>query len=88
MQDTTDTSPNSAADTITGTGTDSATSPSSTFIDFLLGEFRCAGLRARIVANEIEATAVALAAGLIDGEVALACLQESGLLDLVTGPSS
>jgi len=53
-------------------------------ISKLLGQIRCAELRARIAANE--ATAVALAyrrprlGGLIDAAAALAMLDEAGLL--------
>ena len=60
--------------------------PSSDFITFLLGQIRCAELRARIAANELRATAVALAGGLIDAPAALAMLDEAGLD--ITGASS
>ena len=60
---------------------------SSDFITFLLGQIRCAELRARIAANELRATAVALAGGLIDAPTALAMLDETGLLPLVEGSS-
>ena len=63
-----------------------ATEPSSDFITFLLGQIRCAELRARIAANELRATAVALAGGLIDAPAALAMLDEAGLD--ITGASS
>jgi hypothetical protein len=64
-----------------------ATEPSSDFTTFLLAQIRCAELRARIAANELRATAVALAGGLIDGETALATLDETGLLPLVEASS-
>ena len=56
--------------------------PSSGFITFLLGQIRCAELRARIVANELKATAVALNAGLISVEAALLHLNETGAIGL------
>jgi hypothetical protein len=65
-----------------------ATEPSSDFISFLLGQIRCAELRARIAANELRTTAVALAGGLIGGEDALAMLGEAGLDFIITGASS
>ena len=64
-----------------------ATEPSSDFITFLLGQIRCAELRARIAANELRATAVALAGGLIDAPAALAMLRETNLLSLVEASS-
>jgi hypothetical protein len=64
-----------------------AIEPSSDFITFLLGQIRCAELRARVAANELRATAVALAGGLIDAPTALAMLDETGLLPLVEGSS-
>ena len=58
-----------------------ATEPSSAFVAFLLAQFRCAELRARIVANELRATAVALSAGLISAETALLHLHETGAVE-------
>ena len=58
------------------------------FITFLLEQIRCAELRARIAANELRATAVALAGGLIDAPAALAMLGEAGLDFIITGASS
>ena len=55
---------------------------SSDFITFLLGQIRCAELRARIAANELKATAVALSAGLISAESALLHLHEIGAVEL------
>jgi imidazolonepropionase-like amidohydrolase len=72
----------------TTTTSPSVTTSSSTFIDFLLAEFRCAGLRARIVANEIEAMATALSAGLISAETAVLHLHETGALALVPTSSA
>ena len=56
------------------------------FITFLLEQIRCAELRARIAANELRSTAVALAGGLIDAPAALAMLDDAGLD--ITGASS
>jgi len=61
---------------------------SSDFITFLLGQIRCAELRARIAANELKATAVALSAGWIGAEDAIGMLGEAGLDFIVTGASS
>jgi hypothetical protein len=91
--DITAAAPNSVAATITGTDVDfAATSPSSvtttssTLIDFLLAQFRVAALRAKILANEIEAIATALSAGMISAELALLHLHETGAIGLL--PSS
>ena len=61
--------------------------PSSGFIVFLLGQIRCAELRARLAANEFKATATALAGGLIDAPTALAMLDEAGLLPAIEASS-
>jgi hypothetical protein len=61
--------------------------PSSDFTTFLLAQIRCAELRARIAANELRATAVALAGGLIDAPAALAMLHETDLPSLVEASS-
>jgi hypothetical protein len=66
----------------------SITSSSSGFVDFVLNRLRVAGLQVQIAHNEIQATAAALAGGLIDAEAALGCLDESGLFNFVTGLSS
>ncbi len=55
-----------------------AASPSSAFTGFVLGRIRCADIRARILANEVTAMGVALKAGLIDPENAIAHLVEIG----------
>jgi hypothetical protein len=65
----------------------SVTTTSSAFVDFLLVQFRIAGLRAPIIVNEIEAVTVALSAGLVDADVALATLHEAGLLPLIEASS-
>lgn len=56
-----------------------STGLSSTFAEHLL---RCAGLRARLAANEIQAMSVALGAGFIDIDNAIAHLAEVGVLHL------
>src|SRR5262249_9594207 len=83
--DITGTEPKTALDAINFG--DAVTSPSSTFTEYLLIGFRVTRLRALIAANEIEATAAALAGGLIDAECALAMLDEAGLLPLVEASS-
>lgn len=61
---------------------------SSGFADYLLLNLRCASLRARLAANEIQAMGVALKAGLIDPDDALEHLGEVGALGLVVTSSS
>jgi hypothetical protein len=53
--------------------------PSSGFTDFILHRLRVTGLRAKIVANEIESTMTALSAGLISPEAAILILAETGI---------
>lgn len=77
------TTPNSAAETVY-----SGTEPSTDFIDFILHRLRVAGLRARIVANEIEAIATALSGGLISAETALLHLHETGAAGLIPTSSA
>jgi hypothetical protein len=57
--------------------------PEGGFPNFLLRQLRCAELRARIVANEIEAMATALRGGLINAETALLHLHETGAIWLL-----
>jgi imidazolonepropionase-like amidohydrolase len=80
VADITATSPNSAAEPIT--------EASSAFIHSLLAGSRVAGLRARIVANEIEAMTVALSAGMISAETALLHLHETGAAGLIPASSA
>ena len=51
---------------------------------YLLAELRCAALRARLVACEIDAIGIALRGGLIDPETAVAWLHDCGVLDSMT----
>lgn len=55
-------------------------------VDYVLAELRCAALRARLSAAEIDAVGVALKERLIDSEHALELLREAGIL-LLVGPS-
>lgn len=64
-----------------------STGPSSGFVDYVLAEMRCAGLRARLMVNEVEATTLALGAGFIDIDNAIAHLTEIGALRLVEASS-
>ena len=50
---------------------------------YLLAELRCAALRARLVACEIDAIGIALRGGLIDPETAVAWLHDCGVLHYV-----
>jgi hypothetical protein len=63
------------------------TSPSSLFDEFVLGHLRRMHIRTRLVLNQIDAVGVALRDGWIDGEGALAMLNEAGLLPLVEASS-
>ena len=45
--------------------------PSSGFVDYLIAEFRCAALRAKLWQNDITAIGLALKAGFISAEKAL-----------------
>lgn len=51
--------------------------------DYLLTELRCAALRARLWANEIDAMGCALRAGLVGPEEAIAAVAHSGALHLL-----
>ncbi len=58
------------------------------FCDYVLAELRCAVMRARLVALDIEAAGVALRGGMIDPETALAWLRDAGALEYVAPPRS
>ena len=62
-------------------------STSSNFAAHVLATIHCTELRARLAVNEVETMVVALGAGFIDPETALAHLHEVGALDLII-PSS
>ena len=51
--------------------------------DYLLAELRCAALRAKLWQHDIEAVGLALKAGLVEPEQALALLQDCDVLHLV-----
>jgi hypothetical protein len=51
--------------------------------NYLLAELRCAALRARLWANEIDTIGVALRAGWIEPEKAIAAIRDSGCLHLL-----
>ena len=55
-------------------------------VSFVLAQLRCAALRARLSACEIDAIGVALRGGMIDADIAVAWLHECGLLDYATSP--
>jgi hypothetical protein len=48
--------------------------------EYLLAELRCAALRARLAACDIDAIGIALRAGMIDAETALKWLHDSNVL--------
>ena len=52
-------------------------------IEYLLAELRCASLRARLQASDIDAVGLALKGGLIEPEQALELLQDCDCLALI-----
>lgn len=58
------------------------------YCDYVLAELRCASIRARLAASDIEAAAIALRGGMIDPETALAWLRDAGALEYVAPPRS
>jgi hypothetical protein len=64
------------------------TEPTSDFSDFVLRRLRYACTQARIALNQLNTVDVALGAGWIDGEDAIAMLGEAGLDFIITGASS
>ena len=60
---------------------------SSGFADYVVHELRCAELRARLMVNNIEAMTIALGAGLVNADTALAHLHEIGALHLIEASS-
>ena len=59
------------------------TGSSSGFTTFMLGQLRCAGIRARLMTAEIDSIDVALRGNLITTDDAIAWLHEAGALGLV-----
>ena len=53
---------------------------------YLLAELRCAALRARLAACEIDAIGIALRSGMIDPDTAVAWLHDCNVLDYATSP--
>ena len=51
--------------------------------EYLLAELRCASLRARLQAGDIDAVGLALKAGLVEPEQALELLQDCDCLHLI-----
>jgi hypothetical protein len=66
----------------------STVSSSSGFDAAVLSRLRLARVRARLVLNAIDTAGIALRDGWIDGETALAMVDEANLLDFVVGRSS
>jgi hypothetical protein len=73
-----------------GTSSITPSNPVATAADdrtaYLLAALRCAALRARLAACEIDSIGVALCGGLIDPDTAVAWLHDCGVLDDVTSP--
>jgi hypothetical protein len=55
----------------------------ATFRGYVLAELRCAAMRARLAALDIEAAGLALRSGMIDADTALTWLADAGALDYV-----
>jgi hypothetical protein len=66
----------------------SGTEPSSGFADFVICRLRYARIQTQIALNEINTVRVALTAGLVDVEDAVAMLHEAGLDFILTGAST
>ena len=64
------------------------TATSSNYVDFLLGQLTCAGLRARLIVTEIDSATAALRGGLINPESAMEWVADIGALGLITLMSS
>jgi hypothetical protein len=62
------------------------TSPPQDFTTYLLGELRCASLRARILQADIDAIGLALKGGLISADQALELLADVDALRVVGTP--
>jgi hypothetical protein len=63
------------------------TSTSSSFTGFVLGELKCASLRSRLLATEIDSIGVALAGNFVTVDDALAWAHEVGALGLIAASS-
>jgi hypothetical protein len=61
--------------------------PTSSARDYVLGELRCAALRARLAACEIDTIGVALRAGWINHHIAIEWLHDRSALDYVAPAS-
>jgi hypothetical protein len=57
------------------------------FTDYLLAEFRCTLLRARLLQSDIEAIGIALKGGIISADQALALLDDCDTLRVVGVPT-
>jgi hypothetical protein len=62
--------------------------PSSGFTAFMLGQLRCAGIRARLLAAEIDSIDVALRGNFITTDDAIAWLHETGAIGLIAMSSA
>jgi hypothetical protein len=60
-----------------------ATELSSTFTNYLAAEFKCAALRARLLAAEIQSAGAALAGGLIGPDEAIQWVADEGGIELI-----
>jgi hypothetical protein len=63
------------------------TEPSSSFTDFVICRVRYARILVRLALNQLDSVDVALSAGWISGEDALAMLDEDGLLPPIQASS-
>jgi hypothetical protein len=64
--------------------------PPMNYTDYLLAELRCAALRARILASDVDAIGLALKNGLVTPDQAVDLMADSGVLQFVvpTPPKS
>ena len=53
------------------------------FREYVLAELRCARKRAQLLICEIETIGIALSAGMVDSETALALMHEANALDFI-----
>jgi hypothetical protein len=62
--------------------------PSSNYTAFMLGQLRCAGIRARLMTAEIDTIGVALRGNFITADDAIAWLHEAGAIGLIAMSSA
>jgi hypothetical protein len=76
------------ADAFSSTATVAGSSTTSIFTDYVVAEFQCAAIRARLLATEIESVRIALRGGLIDVDSAMSWMADIGALSLIAASSA